>query len=157
MPQRAMSEATTPSYRRILVPMDFSEAARLALKTALRLAHPPDDVVHVIYTLGLYTKTTEDAALGLSISQQRGSWRKRFLAWTESEGLGVGVEMLPQIARADAVAIADTAFRMGTTLILLIRRKYTFWERLFGRCPTGELPRIAPCPTHFVDAPDLSR
>ena len=157
MPQRAMSQITTSSRLRILVPMDFSEAARLALKTALRLAQPPDDVVHVIYTPGLYTKSTEDAELGQPISQQRGSWRKRFLAWTELEGLGVGVEMLTQIARADAVTIADTASRMGTTLILLIRRKYTFWERLLGRCPTEELPRIAPCQTHFVDAPDLSR
>lgn len=157
MQQRAMSEVAAPSHLRILVPMDFSETACLALRTALRLAQPPEDVVHVFYTPGLYTKTTEDAALGQLISQRRGSWRKRFLAWTESEGNGVVVEMLPQMGRPDATVIAEMASRMESTLIVLSRRTYTFWERLFGGCPTEKLSRIAPCPTHFVDAPDESR
>lgn len=157
MNERAMSESSTPNRLRILVPMDFSEAARLALRTALRLAQPPEDVVNVFYTPGLYTKTTEDTALGQSISQQRGSWRKCFLAWTESEGNGVVVEMLPQMGRADATVIADMAIRMESTLIMLSRREYTFWQRLFGGCPTEKLSRIAPCPIHFVDAPDESR
>jgi len=148
-----MSESSTPNCQRVLVPMDFSESARLAFKAALRLARPPEDVVHVLHMPGFYANTTEDAALGSNPFRNGSELAgKHFLAWTESEESGVVVEMLPQMGIPDATVIAEMAIRMGSTLIVLARRKYTFWERLFDGCPAEELPRIAPCPVHFVDA-----
>jgi len=148
-----MSESSTPNRQRILVPMDFSDAAHLALRTALRLARPPADVVHVFYMPGFYAKTTEDTALGGNPFRNGAEHAgKHFLASAESEGSGVVVEMLPETGIPDATVIANTAIRIGSTLIVLTKRKYTFWERLFGSCPAEKLPRIAPCPVHFVDA-----
>ena len=152
MQQRAMNEVTPPSRLRILVPMDFSEAARLALRTALRLARPPQDAVHILYTPGFYSKTTKDAAVTSNPFCNRAELAgRRFLAWTESEQSGVLVETLPQMGIPDATVISDMAIRMGSTLILLSRRKCGFWQRLFGGCLSEELLRIAPCPVHFVD------
>jgi nucleotide-binding universal stress UspA family protein len=154
-----MSESGRPNRQRVLVPMDFTEAARLALQTALRLARPPEDVVHLFYLPGFYAKTPEDVALGSNpFSNGAENAGKHLLAWTQSEGrTGVLVEMLPQMGVPDATIIADMAIRMRSTLIVLTRRKYTFWERLFGGCPCEQLPRIAPCPVHFVDPADETR
>jgi nucleotide-binding universal stress UspA family protein len=148
-----MSEPDKPNRQRVLVPMDFSESARLALKAALRLARPPKDVVHLFYVPGFYAKTTEDVALRSNPFRNGAENAGRhFLAWTQSEGSGVVVEILPQMGVAGATVVAGMAIQMRSTLIVLTRRQYTFWERLFGGCPAEELPRIAPCPVHFVDA-----
>ena len=149
-----MSESNPPKGQRILVPMDFSEAAHAALKTALRLARPPEDAVHILYMPGFYAKTTEDTALERNPFFSGMEFAGRhFLAWAEAEETGVVVETLPQMGRPDATVVADTAIRRGSTLLVLIRREYTFWERLWGNCPVEKLPRIAPCRIHFVGEP----
>ena len=55
-----MNESAAPTQRRILVPLDFSEAARVALKTALRMANKADDTVFLFYVPGLYRRTAQD-------------------------------------------------------------------------------------------------
>jgi len=124
-----MSESVSAKRQRILVPMDFSEAARAALRTALRLARVPGDVVQVFYMPGFYAKTNEEAAVKSNpfCTGAEGAGQ-RFLAWAEAEGSGVQAETLPQMGIPDAGSVADMAIRMGSTLIVLARRNYTFWK-----------------------------
>jgi nucleotide-binding universal stress UspA family protein len=153
-----MSESNPPKAQRILVPMDFSDAARVASRTALRLASLPEDLVHIFYTPGFYAKTTTDAALASNpFSDSAEVAGRHFLAWTQAEGCCGAVEILPPRGNGSAPGVADMAIRLQSTLIVLTRHKSRFWERLFGGGPAEELARIAPCPVHCVDGPsDLS-
>ncbi len=152
-----MRDPVKPDRQRILVPIDFSESARAAFKATLRFARAQDDLIHVFYMPGFYAKTAEDTALlSNPFCKTAELARRHILAWTKSEESGILVETLAQTGMPDATAIANMAIRMGSTLIVLARRKYTFWERLFSGCPAEQLPRIAPCPVHFVDPTNVS-
>lgn len=144
-----------PTRQRILVPMDYSEAACTVLKTAIRLADPAaGDVVQVLYVPGFYAKTREDASVGSNpFGSPAETAEQQFLTWAKAERPEVLVEALPRTGFADAPSIADAAIRAGTTLLVLAQRDYSLWERVRGKCPAATLPAIAPCPIHMVKRP----
>jgi nucleotide-binding universal stress UspA family protein len=148
-----MSESGTPTQQRILVPLDFSEAARVALKTALRVANKPDDTVFLFYVPGLYRRTAQDRdalvnPFRVNIPETYGL---QFLDWTRADNAsGVRVEALPLMGLPDAGVIAEMARRNGSSLIIVVHRNYTLWQRLFGDCPTRNLSRVAPCRVQVV-------
>jgi nucleotide-binding universal stress UspA family protein len=153
-----MSEINATAPQRILVPMDFSEAARAALRTALGLARSSEDVVQVFYLPGFYARTEEDVLLlSNPFSNGAESAGQRFRAWAEEEGFSARIETLPQIGIPDAEVIADMATRLASTLIVLTPRQYKIWERFIGRCPLNKVLRTAPCRVHLVNECAKSR
>lgn len=133
--------------------MDFSEAARVALKTALRVANKPEDVVFLFYVPGLYRRTAQDREalvnpFRVNIPETYG---RQFLEWSRADNAsGVRVEALPIMGLPDAGVIAEMARRTGSSLIVVVHRNNTLWQRLFGDCPNRTLARVAPCPMQIV-------
>jgi nucleotide-binding universal stress UspA family protein len=148
-----MIESASPNRRRILVPLDFSELARVALKTALRVANWHQDVVLLFYVPGLYRRTTQDREalvnpFRVNIPE---TYNQKFLDWSRADNpSGVLVETLPMMGRPDSNVIAEMARRTGSSLIIVVGRNYTIWQRLCGDCPIQTLPRVAPCPVQVV-------
>jgi nucleotide-binding universal stress UspA family protein len=153
-----LSEAPKPNQLRVLVPMDFSESARAALKEALRLAHQPGDAVFLFYVLGFYGRTAQDrAALAnpfrLNIPETYG---RQFLEWSGADTApGVRVEVLPLMGLPDAEVITGMVRQTGSSLLVVVKRSYTFWERLCGDWPTRNLSRIAHCAVRVLDDASL--
>jgi nucleotide-binding universal stress UspA family protein len=149
-----MIESATPTQQRILVPLDFSEAARVALKTALRMANKPDDIVYLFYVPGLYQRTAQDREalvnpFRVNIPETYG---RQFLEWARANSATCArLEALPFMGLPDAGVIAEMARRTDSSLIIVVHRDYTLWQRLFGDCPTRKLPRIAPCKVEVVN------
>lgn len=150
-----MSEPSRPSGRRILVPVDFSIPARQAVKSALRLARSPEDIVQLFYVPGFYGKA------GADVPRERNPFRagaeeraQALLAWARSEDSGVAIEVLPAAGTADATVVAGMAIRSGSTLLVVARHKYAFWERLLGECPADKVASVAPCLVLFAEGSD---
>jgi nucleotide-binding universal stress UspA family protein len=141
------------SHRRVLVPMDFSATARLALKTALGLACTPGDAVLLVYVPGLYRTTAEEKARMFSADSEGFlSVAEAMRLWAQPEAApGVRVSVVPDMAEPSAAGIAQMAQRTDSSLIVLTKRSYSLLDRLFTGCPCSELPREALCPVCFVD------
>ena len=117
-------EQSRPHFSRILVPVDFGKHARMALETAIALAHAavtgkPEVICQHVYSVGYGHRST-----GLSPEEAAGAMeakaREAYQAFTEDlDTMGVPVEPVLTLSDKIEEVIGDLAVARKMDLVLI--------------------------------------
>jgi nucleotide-binding universal stress UspA family protein len=126
--------------RKILAPVDFSDASRASLQCAARLANQWNAELHVVHALDPLLATAAGAQ-GLDVTT---SAREEFAEFVAGAGTGrAPAPALHLLVGAAATAICDTAAKLGADLIVVGARGLSGLNRLMMGTTTEHVIRRA--------------
>jgi len=140
-------------FRTILVPIDFSEHADLALETAIQLARDSGGRLQLLhaYEIPLGTIPPYGVAIPDSLLTDVRDAAARRLAKAASKVEAAGVACETQVLHASpAEAIAEAARVCGADLIVMGTRGLTGLRHVLLGSVAERTVRLAPCPVLTV-------
>lgn len=152
-----MPSMTTPRFERLLVPVDFSDHAMVALSRAKALAATYGaqiELLHVIeehlrpafYTTGIFA-SIYDACPGIEATSQ--TFLQRLFKETPGPDVDVAYHVVP--GRAE-VAIVNQARQLDADAILMSTHGLTGLEHFLLGSVTEKVVNSAPCPVLTIKA-----
>ena len=142
-------------FRRILVPLDFSEHSQAALTLATELAKQHDAEIHLVHAYELPTAVT--MAYGVAIPQSVWDGVQEAALARLEEGrakvAAAGVKVSTHLATGPAAdAVTNAAETFGADLIVMGTRGLTGLKHVLLGSVAERTIRSAPCPVLTVKA-----
>lgn len=133
----------------ILVPFDFSEHSRAALKRALEIAEDPSQV-HLVHVLSDFTPTEPGVGWGLIDDSQRLS--QTMLALQEEVAKSdASKDVEPHVLLGDpGSSVCDLVNVLGAKLVVIGSHGRTGLARIVLGSVAERVSRLAPCPVLVV-------
>ena len=159
LPKAVAAMLTGRSSRNILVPVDFSECSRAALRFAGTLARQIDGTLtlfHVVELSGVHVST---AVLQLRQAQIqcRLDAEEKLAAWAaEDVPSSVPVKALVRVGAPSLELIERGIQRLGSGLIVMGTHEYSWMRRLLEGGDTERMARLARCPVISVHSPSAN-
>ncbi len=153
LPAAAKAMAGRKQRARILVPVDFSDCSRQALRFAGTLARQLGGgltLFHVVELSGLHVSA---AVLQLRLAQvlHRVEAEEKLAAWAvEQVPASVPVQTLVRVGAPSLELIERGVEWLGCDLIVMGTHEYSWMRRLLEGGGTEHMARIAPCPVVSV-------
>ena len=143
------------TFRKILVPIDFSTHSSRALQTAVELAKAFGGTLHLLHCYpinvgaispyGLVIPESFDRDIREAATKQLAQWREKATA----QKVEVSTEVTPLFP---SEAIASTAERIGADLIVMGTRGLSGIKHVMLGSVAERTVRIAPCPVLTLKA-----
>ncbi|RMG34252.1 MAG: universal stress protein [Planctomycetota bacterium] len=129
----------------VLVPVDFSDASREAVRVGLELAEAPANV-HLIHVLPPLDSISPGVVWGDITDERRAeSVRAFFREFARREGLPAEVTLVVRIGDP-GLDVAEYASECGADLIIVSSHGYHGIRRLLMGSTAERILRHAPCP-----------
>lgn len=148
----ARTDAAAPALKHIVVPTDFSETSRKAIRYAVRFAEQYGATIHLVHVIEPpgFTGDTESYPLVVPPAEDSGSCKEKLfsLANEDIEEL-VPVKADVRIGKA-ADEICDLAKESQADLIIIATHGRTGLSRVLLGSTTEHVVRRAPCPVLVV-------
>ena len=153
--------ATRPSprtvWQRLLVPVDFTEGSREALKLAVSLAADPEDRITLLHVIAPESLLHRGNAVMMTLSRTdaelQAEAETRLRRWAEQEG-GPDLE-IETVVRTGPVhrEILHVAETHSCDVIVLATQAKNWFQKLFPGSLTRRLVRTAPCAVITIRPP----
>jgi len=146
------------AFRKILVPVDFTESSRSTVKWAAGLARELRAKLSIRYAPGLVAeepiaKPARQSPLHTTESRASAS---QLAEWSHLGAFGsVEVDLLPEMQKADAHVVGQMLRRAGADVIVTGSRRYSWWRNLAHDGAAEQIRQVAPCPVLSVPERDL--
>jgi len=145
----ASRPAPKTQWERILVPIDFSDNSREALKLAVTLAADPEDRITLLHVVETESVLHRGNAVMMTLSKSDGELHdeaeRRLQRWAEQEvGPDIKVETVVRTGKVhrEILQVAETR---DCDLIVLATNSKNWCGRLLLGSVTKKLKREAPC------------
>ena len=153
--------ATRPSprtvWQRLLVPVDFTEGSREALKLAVSLAADPEDRITLLHVIAPESLLHRGNAVMMTLSRTdaelQAEAETRLRRWAEQEA-GPDIE-IETVVRTGPVhrEILHVAETHSCDVIVLATQAMNWFQKLFLGSLTRRLVRTAPCAVITIRPP----
>ena len=153
--------ATRPSprtvWQRLLVPVDFTEGSREALKLAVSLAADPEDRITLLHVIAPESLLHRGNAVMMTLSRTdaelQAEAETRLRRWAEQEA-GPDIE-IETVVRTGPVhrEILHVAETHSCDVIVLATQAKNWFQKLFLGSLTRRLVRTAPCAVITIRPP----
>ena len=160
LPEAVGAMLAGESWRRILVPVDFSECSRQALRFAGALARQTGGRLTLFHVVEL-SKVHVFAAVQLvplAQARHRVDAEEKLAAWAaEHVPASVPVKTLVRVG-APSLELIERGIRLlGSDLIVMGTHEYSWMRRLLEGGGTEHIARLAPCPVISVHSPSNAK
>lgn len=143
-----------PSIRRILVPLDFSDNARKALRYAEAFARQFGARLTLLHVVEPMIYPADSGFVPVETHSWEGALVKETQGRLEAlarESIGPGIEVEAVVATGNAfMEIAETARQREIDLLVITTHGYTGLKHLFLGSTAERVVRHAPCPVMVV-------
>jgi nucleotide-binding universal stress UspA family protein len=151
----ASRPAPKTQWERLLVPIDFTDSSREALKLAVTLAADPEDRITLLHVVepASFMNGMDEVILAKTDQQVAAEFEDRLKQWASQEaGPDIEVEAVVRIGRIDheIIRVAETR---DCDVIVLATRPQNWFERTFLGSVTRRLQRKAPCAVITIRPP----
>jgi nucleotide-binding universal stress UspA family protein len=149
---KAPSEGDYWPWKRILVPLDFSQRSLRGLAVAVALAREKDAELCLLHVLepAHYAAGMEGAVLAMPEKELIGAARTNLMNIAKRL-VPANVKTTAKVASGrPATVIVQTAARAGADLIVATTHGHTGWERLLLGSTAEHIVRHATCPVFVV-------
>lgn len=156
LPKAVGAIRTGRSWRNILVPVDFSECSRAALRFAGTLARQIGGRLALFHVVELTELHVSAAVLQLRLAQARHrvDAEEKLAAWAaEHLPASVPVKTLVRVGAPSLELIERGIQWLGSGLIVMGTHEYSWMRRLFEGGGAEHIARLAPCPVISVHSP----
>lgn len=153
--------STRPSprtvWQRLLVPVDFTEGSREALKLAVTLAADPEDRITLLHIIAPESLLHRGNAVMMTLSRTdaelQAEAETRLRRWAEQEA-GPDIE-IETVVRTGTIhrEILHVAETRSCDVIVLATRAKNWFQKLFLGSLTRRLVRTAPCAVITIRPP----
>ncbi len=142
--------------RSVLVPVDFSDASREAIRVGLELAESPDRV-HLVHVLPPLDSISPGVVWGEITDERRAnSVRAFFKEFAQREGIPPEVTLVVRIGDP-GLDVAEYAGEIAADLIIVSSHGYHGIRRLLMGSTAERILRHAPCPVLVLRRTDEPR
>lgn len=145
---------TPPRIRRILVPLDFSDNARKALRYAVSFAQQYQARITLLHVVEPLIYPADSGFVPVEAQTWEGNLVRETQARLEAiarEEVPVDVQVEARVTTGNAFnEIAETAREMEIDLLIITTHGYTGLKHLFLGSTAERVVRHAPCPVMVV-------
>ncbi len=148
-------------WKRLLVPIDFTEGSREALKLAVSLTADPEDRITLLHVVAPESFLQRGNAVMMTLSKSdaelQAEAENRLCRWAEREaGPDIEVETVVRVGaiHREILRVAETR---ECDVIVLATQAKNWIERLFPGSVTKKLQRKAPCALITIRPPVARR
>lgn len=144
-------------FKKILVPVDFSEHSTAALKAAIELARVFDSNLHLLHCYQIQPGGMSPYGVAIPssyITEIRDAASRQLAEWQEKHvPAGIPVDALAT-PKAPSEAIVEAAKTTGADLIVMGTRGLSGFKHVMFGSVAERTVRFAPCPVMTVHAPE---
>jgi len=148
------SLASAPaSWRNILVPVDFTQSSRNALRYAVTLAVPARSKLTLFHLAAIHVVCVTPEMIELSPDHDtlRGEAEAQLASWAEEDiPKSLAVDTVVRVGAPAGPFVATAAERFAADLIVQGTHHHTWWERLASDRTAERIVRTAPCPVFSI-------
>ncbi len=152
-----VNEILMSRFKKILVPVDFSEHSTAALEAAVELARVFDSKIHLLHCYQIQPGSMSPYAVAIPSSyfpEIRDAASRHLAEWQEKHvPAGIPVET-SMMSEAPSEAIVETAKKIGADLIVMGTRGLSGFKHVMLGSVAERTVRFAPCSVMTVHAPE---